>query len=156
MIIREVQHSDFPEWHRQRVSLYSQDAPELLMTEIESIFYKRSVENELDYSVWVAEVFPDKLAGFIEVSLRPDALHSETQPVGYIESLYIEPEYRHQGLGSQRLQHFVDGYEHVRTKILLTDDEAKQLQFYKKMGYTNTKDIKKVNLNVFVQMKGLE
>ena len=37
-------------------------------------------------------------------------------------------------------------------KVLLTDDEPKQIKFYTSLGYKNTRE---TTLNVFVQMLGV-
>ncbi len=95
---REVTQSDFPEWQRLRVQLYPEEKPEGLLAEIESIYFKRCVVGELDYAVWVAEASNGKLAGFIEVSLRPEALECKSKPVGYIESLGVDADWRRKGI----------------------------------------------------------
>ena len=49
----------------------------------------------------------------------------------------------------QLLAHCLERYAHVRTKLLLTDAEERQLAFYAAQGFTNAREL---GLNAFLRM----
>ena len=71
------------------------------MTEIKNIFYKKTIVGELDYVVFVYEKNRNALGGFIETSLRQNVSKCKSTPVGYIESLYVDPDIRRKGIASE-------------------------------------------------------
>jgi hypothetical protein len=54
------------------------------------------------------------------------------------------------------LNNCLERFSHVRTKMLLTDDEEKQLKFYESLGFKNTRHLQKIVMNAFVQMEGIK
>jgi predicted GNAT family N-acyltransferase len=60
------------------------------------------------------------------------------------------------GIGRRLMENCLERFDHVRTKVLLTDDEERQHAFYKSLGYKNTRELKKIPLNAFVQMNGID
>ncbi len=83
--------------------------------------------------------------GFINLSIRQDYVEgSDSSPVGYIEGIYVAPEYRHQGIARK----FVElGEEWSRrngcreyasdTELHNTDSQA----FHNKVGFDTTEMI---------------
>ena len=80
---------------------------------------------------------------------------SDDVSIHYLQDILIHPKFQKQGVGRMILNNVLSYYSHVRTHVLLTDDEEKQLIFYKSLGYSNTKELKNNLLNVFVKMKNL-
>ncbi len=80
---------------------------------------------------------------------------SDDVSIFYLQDILINPEYQRQGIGRKLLSKCLKRYEHVRTKILLTDSEERQKLFYESLGYKNTKDFSDEELNAFVQIKGM-
>ena len=80
---------------------------------------------------------------------------SDDVSICYLQDILINPNFQRQGIGRKLLSNCLDRFKHVRTKLLLTDDEEKQRLFYESFGYMNTKDIKKFTLNTFVIMEGI-
>ena len=137
-MIRNAAEKDFPEWLRLRKLLYPEDSAELLQSEIAKIYHEKSVVGELDYFVLVYSTMQDKLAAFIETSLRARVQQCNTSPVGYIESLYVDKDYRNKGIATE----LVNQSEHwVRTNgcsefVVDTDPEyTESISFYRKLRF---------------------
>ena len=81
---------------------------------------------------------------------------SDDVSICYLQDILIHPEYQRQGVGRTLLLNCLERFAHVRTKVLLTDDEERQIKFYESFGYKNTKELKKIPLNAFVQIMGME
>jgi len=81
---------------------------------------------------------------------------SDDVSICYIQDILIHPDYQRHGIGRKLLLNCFERFAHVRIQVLLTDDEERQLKFYESLGYKNTKDLKKMPLNAFVQITGRE
>ncbi|TLN03333.1 GNAT family N-acetyltransferase, partial [bacterium] len=81
---------------------------------------------------------------------------SDDISIVYIQDILVRPEFQHGGVGRALLQHLLERFAHVRSTVLLTDDDEKQLRFYASLGFKNTRDLVKMPLNAFVRMPGLE
>lgn len=81
---------------------------------------------------------------------------SDDISIVYIQDILVRPEFQRGGVGRALLTHLLERFAHVRSAVLLTDDDEKQLRFYASLGFKNTRDLVKVPLNAFVRMPGLE
>jgi ribosomal protein S18 acetylase RimI-like enzyme len=81
---------------------------------------------------------------------------SDDVSIFYLQDILVQPDFQHQGVGRQLLTNCLERFAHVRMKVLLTGNEAKQIKFYESMGYKNTKDLQQIPLNAFVQVKGID
>lgn len=81
---------------------------------------------------------------------------SDDVSIAYIQDILVCPEFQRGGVGRALLTHLLERFAHVRSTVLLTDDDEKQLRFYASLGFKNTRDLVKVPLNAFVRMPGLE
>lgn len=81
---------------------------------------------------------------------------SDDVAIFYLQDILVHPDYRRQGIGQQLLQACLSRYAHVRAKVLLTDNEERQRDFYEKVGFRNTQDLKAAKLNTFVQIEGVD
>jgi ribosomal protein S18 acetylase RimI-like enzyme len=81
---------------------------------------------------------------------------SDDVSIFYLQDILIDPEYQRQGVGRELLSNCLERYQHVRMKVLITDDEKRQKIFYESLGFKNTRELKKISLNAFVQMVGQE
>lgn len=61
------------------------------------------IENDPRQTAFVAVGADGSLCGLVEVSIHPNAIGCETQPVGYVEGWYVDPEVRRRGVGRQLL-----------------------------------------------------
>lgn len=80
---------------------------------------------------------------------------SDDVSICYLQDILVHPAYQRQGIGRTLLTNCLDRFQHVRTLMLLTDNEPKQIDFYQSLGFKNTKELHKIELNVFVKMKGI-
>lgn len=81
---------------------------------------------------------------------------SDDVSICYLQDILIHPNHQRHGIGRRLLSNCLERFTHVRMQVLLTDDEERQKKFYESLGYKNTKDLKKMPLNAFVQITGRE
>lgn len=81
---------------------------------------------------------------------------SDDVSIHYLQDIIVSPKYQRRGLGRKILEKCLERFKHVRTHMILTDDEEKQKLFYESLGYKNTKSLQKTKLNAFVKIKGVE
>ena len=81
---------------------------------------------------------------------------SDDVSIVYLQDVLVHPNYQRRGIGEQLIQACLTRYQHVRSKVLMTDDEERQRLFYEKAGFRNTKDLPSGNLNTFVQIDGVD
>jgi aminoglycoside 6'-N-acetyltransferase I len=138
-MIRQATTNDFDQWLRMRKLLYPECSQEELLSEIEKIFYEKSVVGELDYVVFVYEIETNTLGGFIETSIRQNVSKCESSPVGYIESLYVDTDIRRNGIGRDLVSESEKWIiEKNCTEFAVdTDPEEKgTIEFYLSCGFT--------------------
>jgi ribosomal protein S18 acetylase RimI-like enzyme len=81
---------------------------------------------------------------------------SDDVSIFYLQDILVHPDFQKQGIGKQLLNNCLERFQHVRMKVLLTDDREEQLRFYESLGYVNTKDLSKNKLTTFVQIRGID
>jgi len=81
---------------------------------------------------------------------------SDDVSIFYLQDVLVRPNYQRRGIGTRLINECLTRYQHVRSKVLLTDDEERQRLFYEKAGFRNTKDLPSGNLNTFVQIDGVD
>lgn len=81
---------------------------------------------------------------------------SDDISIHYLQDILVKPNSQRSGVGRALLEKVLNRFDHVRTHMILTDDEEKQLNFYKSLGYSNTRELEEIPLNTFVKMKGIE
>ncbi len=79
---------------------------------------------------------------------------SDDATILYIQDILVRPTHQRQGYATTLVQDCLKRFEHVRQIVLLTDDETKQSEFYRKLGFINSKDFLDSNLNTFIRFKG--
>lgn len=79
---------------------------------------------------------------------------SDDVSICYLQDILIHPEFQRHGFGRRLLSNCLERFAHVRMKVLITDDEERQKLFYESLGYKNTKNLKKIPLNTYVQIAG--
>jgi predicted GIY-YIG superfamily endonuclease len=80
---------------------------------------------------------------------------SDDSAIHYLQDILVDPKYQRLGIGRELFNRCLNRFDHVRSHVLLTDDEEKQKLFYEFLGFRNTKFLKKFPLNCFVKMKGI-
>lgn len=81
---------------------------------------------------------------------------SDDCSICYVQDILVHPEYQGRGLGRKLLEKCMNRYQHVRTHVILTDDEKRQKKFYESLGYKNTRTLKRVPLNCYVKIKDID
>ncbi len=81
---------------------------------------------------------------------------SDDASIVYIQDILVRPSHQGRGIGKGLVRAILKRYEHVRQKVLLTDDRPEQLQFYASLGFKNTRNLVKTPLNAFVIIEGAE
>lgn len=81
---------------------------------------------------------------------------SDSVSIHYIQDIIVHPEFQRYGVGRHLLKSVLAFYADVRTHILLTDNEERQKLFYESLGFKNSKELKKYELNSFLKMKEIE
>ena len=77
---------------------------------------------------------------------------SDDVSIFYLQDILVHPTHQRCGIGRSLLQSCLERYAHVMQKVLLTDADPRQIEFYTSLGYANTRT---TTLNVFVQMLGI-
>lgn len=105
---------------------------------------------------------PNRLAQAVGASLRVITAYDGTELVGlarivgdgltivYLQDILVRPSHQENGIGRALFEQAFEPFGDVRQKVLMTDDEPRQLAFYRAMGFTETKDVREP-LNVFVK-----
>jgi GNAT superfamily N-acetyltransferase len=81
---------------------------------------------------------------------------SDNVSVHHLQDILVRPSHQGKGLGTKLLKKALEKYAHVRTHLLLTDDEEKQHKFYKALGYKNVNEFSSPSLNSFIKFKEFE
>ena len=81
---------------------------------------------------------------------------SDNVSICYLQDLLVHPDYQRLGIGRKLVLNCLGHFTHVRMKVLMTDDEEGQKKFYESLGYKNTKNLTRIKLNAFVQIKGVQ
>lgn len=80
---------------------------------------------------------------------------SDDSSIFYLQDILVRPEWQRRGVGRALLRNCLDRFDHVRQKVLLTDDQPAQHRFYESMGYRDTQKVDEVGLHAFVRIDGL-
>lgn len=94
-----ITDSDFEAWFTLAAKLWDDHDPEELKNSLSGILRAGN------QSVFLAKTPDGNSIGFINVSVRVDYVEgAENSPTGYLEGIYVEPEFRKQRVASQLLQ----------------------------------------------------
>lgn len=111
--------------------------------EEEYAYYKKLLSSETDICFLAKE--KEVYIAFIHLSLRYEHVEgTSSSPVGYVEGIYVKPEYRKLGVGRQLI---AAGEAWARQKgcIELASDaelsNEKSIDFHKKVGFTEVNRI---------------
>ncbi len=81
---------------------------------------------------------------------------SDDVSIHYLQDILVNPLYHRKGIGRKLLEKCLLRFEHVRTHMILTDNEKKQKIFYESLGFKNCSELKETALNTFVRMRGVD
>lgn len=100
ILVREVALSDAPVWTALRGELWPDGVSEH-GAEIAAFFRGTLPEPS---AVLLSETIEGKIVGFAELSFRGDVPGLEGKRVGYVEGLYVIPEFRNKGVATKLLR----------------------------------------------------
>ena len=88
------------------------------------------IKPAFDHSLCVLELCDEqyRLMGFVRAV-------GDGETILYIQDLIVDPSIQNQGWGTLLLKTMSDRYPQVRQKILLSDDVAETLSFYRRLGW---------------------
>lgn len=127
-----ITRNNFPLWRQFREAIYDT---------LEDEYHSREMEILLKSDAWhcwfVTDEHNEKI-GLVELSLRNIVDGCLSTPVVYLEGLYLKPEYRNKGLGTQLIKKLRNwcsdqGYSELATDTQITNIKAQQ--FYEKLGF---------------------
>jgi GNAT superfamily N-acetyltransferase len=81
---------------------------------------------------------------------------SDDVSIMYLQDVLVHPDHRRRAIGSVLVGACLQRFDHVRQKVLLTDDEASQHLFHRSMGYTPLQELESFGLHCFVQIAALD
>jgi aminoglycoside 6'-N-acetyltransferase I len=106
-VVRRPRAGDRAEWTRMRVALWRETSAEAHAGEV-AAFLTGDLTGWLAGLHAVAAFVADRpgggLCGFLEASVRPLADGCTTQPVGYVEGWFVDPDVRRRGVGSKLVE----------------------------------------------------
>jgi len=102
--LRMPEQGDQAEWLRLRQALWPDCAAEQHELEMGTVLADADrAAVFVSPAVFVSHAEGERLAGFVEVALRPWREECAGSPVGFIEALYVDPEERGRGVGDALL-----------------------------------------------------
>ena len=60
---------------------------------------------------------------------------SDSASIAYLQDVLVHPTHQRHGIGAELVRSVLRPYEHVRQKVLLTDDEPALRAFYTRLGW---------------------
>ena len=78
---------------------------------------------------------------------------SDDVSIMYLQDVLVRPDHHRRGIGRFLVMVCLQRFDHVRQKVLLTDDEPGQRAFYEDLGYVNLRDYGPPTVNAFVQFR---
>jgi aminoglycoside 6'-N-acetyltransferase I len=100
MTIRTAGLSDIPLVAQLQLMLWPEHTPEEMKLEMHKV-----LDSPAEGVVFIAFIHENP-AGFAECRLRRDYVEgTRTSPVGYLEGIFVHPDYRRQGIALQLFQH---------------------------------------------------
>ena len=79
---------------------------------------------------------------------------SDDLSIMYLQDILVHPDFHRRGIGRALMERCLERFEHVRQKVLLTDNRPEQNAFYESLGFRNTRDLETTKLNAFVRIEG--
>lgn len=61
--------------------------------------------------------------------------------IAYLQDILVTPEHQRGGVGRELFRRVFEPFDDVRQKLLITDDEPRQLAFYESMGFTEIREL---------------
>ena len=126
---------DFKEWTNMRHELWCYHMKFVLRSEMKEIYKQFEAGTRM---VYLAKD-DTRYAGFIELSLRKNAVSCTTSPVGFIEGWFVRDEYRGKGVGKLLVQAGEEWAKHMGCTEMASDTTTRYFPLspaaHKALGY---------------------
>jgi aminoglycoside 6'-N-acetyltransferase I len=97
--VREMRASDRAAWAEMRAALWPEETPLAHAKEIDGVLGSERAWG------FIAET-PDRVpAGFAEIAIRAYANGCESQPVPFLEGIWVDAQFRRRGIGAALIAH---------------------------------------------------
>jgi aminoglycoside 6'-N-acetyltransferase I len=91
--------ADRKAWARMRAALWPGEAPEAHAKGIDAVLGNPAMWG------FIAETADGRAIGFAELAIRPFANGCDSQPVPFLEGIWVDPQLRRQGVGARLIAH---------------------------------------------------
>lgn len=145
MKLVEVEEKYFQAWGQMRRTHFSDLNDEFNEREMRSIF------DSQERACFIILANSNEVMGFLEVALRNLVDGCLGSPVGYIEGLYLKPQYRGFGYGRQVVESIAEWFGDRNCKEMATDTELDNInaqKFYESIGFQETYRIVEFKKNI--------
>lgn len=141
MTYSKITAQDLPAW----ISLSCELFPHVPKKELEEYCTNQISASPEHFQAFKCVNESTEIVAYIEVTLRRDYVEgSSTSPVGYIEAIYVKPEFRHQGI-ARKLAEIGEEWAKERGCTEMASDtessNADSQKFHKKIGFEQAETI---------------
>lgn len=135
MKLVEVEEKHLQAWRQMRQTHFSDLDNEFNETEMQAIV------NSQNRACFIILADSNEIMGFLEVALRNLVDGCLGSPVGYIEGLYLKPQYRGLGYGRKIVELIAEWFRDRNCQEMATDTELDNInaqKFYESVGFQET------------------
>ncbi len=97
--VREMGAADRAAWAEMRAALWPDDSPQTHAKRVDEL-----LKNGENWGL-IAETLDGEIAGFTEIAVRQYANGCDTQPVAFVEGIWVKAEFRRRGIGALLMGH---------------------------------------------------
>jgi aminoglycoside 6'-N-acetyltransferase I len=131
--------NDLPDWLEMALALWPYESKE----DMESLFHTLyASEND---EMLIARTDDEIAVGFANISIRKEYVEgSNSSPVGYIEGIYVKPEFRKQGIAKKFIELAEEWSRRRGCTELGSDTEVENVEsqkFHRKIGFNGENHI---------------
>ena len=99
LIVREMEAADRAAWVEMRGTVWPSETPQAHASAIDLLFGRG------DAWGFIAEMLRGTPVGFAEVAIRKYANGCDSQPVPFLEGIWVKGQFRRQGVGAWLIEH---------------------------------------------------
>lgn len=137
LILRPLSEADRAAWRAMYQALFPDSRADLLDAEIDRILAAP------DRAAYCAEE-DGEILGFAEYAVRPWANGCHSQPVAFLEGIWVAPAHRHRRIGRALLSHVESvarqaGFVELGSDVLCGNQAG--LDFHRKTGFEETETV---------------
>lgn len=137
VIIKQATSADVTHWLEMRSQLWPPDADDDFTVEVEYIL---ATPEQTAFVALIDSIY----AGFAEVSIRAYADGCKTNNVGYLEGIFVKPEFRRQGISRLLVAECIKWFEKQGCTEMASDaeiDNEISIKMHEALGFQSLKPI---------------